>query len=387
MRLSEIAAMVNGRLEGDPSAEIRGVARIEDAGEGEITFLANPKYRKHLGTTGASAVLVPASALPPGSAPAGRMSFVAVADAYAAFLALADHFHPAPARPAPGVDPAARVSPTAVVGPGASIAAFAVVGDGAVVGARTIVSHGAVLGAGASVGEDSHLMENVVVGHGCRLGSRVIVQPGAVIGSDGFGFTPKPDGTYEKIPQRGIVVVGDDVEIGANTTIDRATVGETRILRGAKLDNLIQVGHNVVVGEDTVIVAQAGIAGSTRLGRHCVIAGQVGIIGHLTIAENVTIAAQSGIPKSITEPGSTWFGSPAKEHRRALRIEGALRQLPEILDDVRALKRELGRQEDGSTTATTTPPAAGTPQSKPAKPAKQARKDHHAQDDQDGTSA
>jgi UDP-3-O-[3-hydroxymyristoyl] glucosamine N-acyltransferase len=358
MRLSELAAIVNGRVEGDPSAEIRGVARIEDAGAGEITFLANPKYRKHLETTGATAVLVPASALPPGSAPAGNVSFVAVADAHAAFMALVDLFHPAPARPPAGVDPGARVSPTALIGRDASVGAFAVIGDGCVVGDRTIVSPGAVLGAGSSVGEDSHLMENVVVTHGCRLGRRVTVHPGAVIGSDGFGFAPNSRGAYDKIPQRGIVVIEDDVEIGSNTTIDRATVGETRICRGVKLDNLIHIAHNVVIGEDTVIAAQTGIAGSTRVGRHCIFAGQVGVIGHLTIADNVTIAAQSGVPKSLTEPGTTWFSSPVKEHRRALRIEGALRQLPELIEEVRALKREFGRQEGADAPSPPEPPSS-----------------------------
>jgi UDP-3-O-[3-hydroxymyristoyl] glucosamine N-acyltransferase len=322
-----------------------------------VTFLANPKYRKHLETTRATAILVPASALPPGSGPPGKSSFVAVADPYAAFMALVALFHPEPARPPAGIDPAARVSATAVVGREVSVGAFAVVGDGCVVGDRTIIGPGVVVGAGATIGEDSHLMENVVVRHGCRLGRRVIVHPGAVIGSDGFGFAPKPDGTYDKIPQRGIVVLEDDVDVGANTTIDRATFGETRICRGAKLDNLIQVGHNVVIGEDTVVVAQAGIAGSTRIGRRCVIAGQVGIIGHLTIADNVTIAAQSGISKSITQPGTTWFGSPAKEHRRALRVEGALRQLPELVEEVRALKRILGREEG---------PGAGPPPGPPS---------------------
>lgn len=362
MRLSDLAAKVRGSVDGDPSAEIRGVARIEDAREGDITFLANPKYRKHLESTRATAVLVPASALPGGPPTPGRASLVAVADPYAAFMAIAGIFHPAPPPPPPGIDPRAHVSPGAVVGRGASVGAGAVIGDGCIVGDRTIIAPGAVLGAGVSVGEDSHLMENVVVRDRCRLGNRVIVHPGAVIGSDGFGFAPKPDGTYEKIPQRGIVVLEDDVDVGANTTIDRATFGETRVCRGAKLDNLIQVGHNVVIGEDTVIVAQAGIAGSTRIGRHCVIAGQVGIIGHLTIADNVTIAAQSGVSKSITQPGSTWFGSPAKEHRRALRVEGALRQLPELVEEVRELRRELGKQggTPGPSSAQPPTPSHGT---------------------------
>ena len=345
MRLSEIAAVVSGRVEGDPSAEIRGVARIEDAGEGQITFLANPKYRKHLATTKASAVLVPATELPPGAASGrGRTAFIAVDDPYAAFLALVDLFHPAPAPPPAGIDPSARIGAGAVIGEDCSIGINVVIGEGCVIGDRTVVSHGSVLGAGVSVGEDSHMMENVVIRYGCRIGRRVTVHPGAVIGSDGFGFAPNDRGGYDKIPQRGTVVIEDDADIGANATIDRATVGETRIGRGVKIDNLVHIAHNVVIGGDTVIAAQSGIAGSTKVGRHCVFAGQVGVVGHLTIADNVTVAAQSGVSKSLTETGGTYFASPAKEHRRALRIEGALRQLPELLDEFRALKREIERK-------------------------------------------
>ncbi len=358
MRLSEVAAFVNGRLLGDASAEIRGVAKIEDAGPGQITFLSNPKYRKHLATTRATAVLVADSADLDGASLPGPAAFIAVPDPYAAFMALLDRFHPPPARPAPGVDPSARVSSSATLGADVVIGAGAHVGDGCVIGDRAIVSHGAVLETGVTVGEDSHLMENVVVKWSCRIGRRVTLHPGVVVGSDGFGWTPTSDGRYEKIPQRGIVVLEDDVDVGANTTIDRATVGETRICRGVKLDNLIQIGHNVVIGEDTVVVAQTGIAGSTRIGAHCVIAGQVGIIGHLTIADNVTVAAQSGVSKSITQPGSTWFGSPVKEHRRALRIEGAIRQLPELIEEVRALARDPGPRE-----GTGGPSAPGPPSS------------------------
>ncbi len=349
MRLSEVAAIVQGRLQGDPGADIRGVARIEEAGEGQITFLANPKYRKHLATTRATAVLVSDSPDPgdttgqaraPGS---GATAFIAVRDPYASFMALLDLFHPAPARPAPGVDPTASVSSSAKLGVGVSVGANAVVGDNCVVGDRTIVSHGAILGAFVTVGEDSHLMENVVVKSACRIGRRVTLHPGAVIGSDGFGWAPGSDGKYDKIPQRGIVVLEDDVDVGANTTIDRATIGETRICRGVKLDNLIQIGHNVRIGDDTVIVAQTGIAGSTRIGRQCVIAGQVGIVGHLTIGDRTTLGAQAGISKSLEGGGKVYSSSPALEHRRALRIEAALRQLPELLAEVRALREELDR--------------------------------------------
>ena len=351
MRLSEVAAIVHGRLLGEPSAEIRGVARIEDAGEGQITFLANPKYRKHLSTTRATAVLVSDSGDAAETPPPGGAALLAVRDPYAAFMTLLDLFHPAQTRPAPGINSAARVSPTATIGKDASVGANAVIGDGCVIGDRAVISHGAVIEAGVTVGEDSHLMENVVVKSACRIGRRVTVHPGAVIGSDGFGFAPRSDGAYDKIPQRGIVVIEDDVDVGANTTIDRATIGETRICRGVKLDNLIQVGHNVRIGEDTVIVAQAGIAGSTKVGKHCVIAGQAGIVGHVTIADNVSIGAQAGVSKSLDGVGQTYSSSPAKEHRRALRIEGALRQLPELLAEVRALREKLDRLAGPAATA------------------------------------
>jgi UDP-3-O-[3-hydroxymyristoyl] glucosamine N-acyltransferase len=358
MLLSELAALVGGRLTGDPGAEVRDVARIEEAVEGQVTFLANPKYRRHLATTRATAVLV--SEAGAGGGPPPGPALIAVRDPYAAFMKVLDHFHPLPPGPPPGIDPSARIAPSASIGAGASVGANAVISERCVVGDRAVVSHGAVMEAGSAIGDDTRLMENAVVKGGCRIGRRVAVYPGAVIGSDGFGFAPRGDGTWEKIPQRGIVVIEDDVEIGANCTIDRATLGETRICRGVKLDNLIMVGHNVVIGEDTVIAAQSGIAGSTRIGKHCVIAGQVGIVGHLTIADNVTIGAQSGVSRSLDAAGQTYFSSPAKEHRRALRIEGALRQLPELLEEVRAIRKELDRLTGSAGSGPPQPPD-GTP--------------------------
>jgi UDP-3-O-[3-hydroxymyristoyl] glucosamine N-acyltransferase len=181
----------------------------------------------------------------------------------------------------------------------------------------------------------------VTVGHNCRIGSRVIIHSGVVIGSDGFGFAPKPDGSYEKIPQLGIVVVEDDVEIGANCTIDRATLGETVLKKGVKLDNLIQIAHNVVVGEHTVMASQSGISGSAKVGKHVVIAGQVGIAGHLEIADRSIILGQSGVSKSLKEPGKTYFGTPVKEHRKAQRMEVAFRGLPELVETVKELQRKV----------------------------------------------
>ncbi|HEV8537632.1 MAG TPA: UDP-3-O-(3-hydroxymyristoyl)glucosamine N-acyltransferase, partial [Bacteroidota bacterium] len=204
---------------------------------------------------------------------------------------------------------------------------------------------GSVIGEDVTIGEGSVLYANITIREQCRIGRRAIVHAGAVIGSDGFGFAPKPDGTYEKIPQRGIVVIEDDVEIGANCTIDRATIGETRIRRGVKLDNLIHIAHNVVVGENTVIAAQSGISGSTKIGKNCVLAGQVGIAGHVEIADHVTLGAQSGVSKSIKASGKTYFGYPAQELHQALRIEASLRKLPELASEVRELSRRCAELE------------------------------------------
>jgi UDP-3-O-[3-hydroxymyristoyl] glucosamine N-acyltransferase len=216
-----------------------------------------------------------------------------------------------------------------------------VVGENCRLAENTMLCECVVLGEGVHVGEDTLIYPNVSVREGSRIGARVIIHPGAVIGSDGFGFAPKPDGTYEKIPQLGIVVIEDDVEIGANTTLDRATMGETRIRKGAKLDNLIQVAHNVVIGENTVVAAQTGVSGSTRIGDQCVIAGQVGLVGHIEIADRTTIAAQSGVHKSVSRPGETWFGYPAHPHRQSLRMLGALTQLPDLLTTVRELQKRV----------------------------------------------
>ncbi|MBI3189083.1 MAG: UDP-3-O-(3-hydroxymyristoyl)glucosamine N-acyltransferase, partial [Ignavibacteriales bacterium] len=268
---------------------------------------------------------------------------VRVEDAYRAFLQLIDVFHPQATPLRKGIHPSAVVSSKAIIGNDVAIGACVVIADGCLIGNNVTIHPGVVLGEIVEVGDDSLIYQNVSVREGCKIGKRVIIHPGTTVGSDGFGFAPTPDGSYEKIPQRGIVVIEDDVEVGANCTIDRATIGETRIKRGAKLDNLIQVAHNVVIGENTVVAAQAGISGSTKIGKNCILAGQVGLVGHITLADKTTIGAQSGVAKSVTESGKTMFGSPAKEHRQALRIEGAIRQLPELLLEVRSLRDEVER--------------------------------------------
>lgn len=343
MRLSEIAEIVGGRITGNPDAEIAGLAKIEEAGTGQITFLANPKYRKHVASTAASAILIADGEDPATLGHKPGTSLVQVADPYGSFRKLLDVFLPPPPPPVPGIDRTAVIAPTASVGRNVSIGAYVIVGEKCRIGDGTVVAHGVFLDRGVEIGESTVVLENAVIKAHCRIGQRVLIHPGAVIGSDGFGFTPDASGKYVKIPQRGIVVVEDDVEIGANCTIDRATLGETRIGRGVKLDNLVHVAHNVTIGENTVIAAQSGIAGSTDVGRNCVFAGQVGVVGHVRIADRVTVGAQGGVSRSLTGEGQTYSSSPAKEHHRALRMEGALRQLPDYLTEFRKLRDDLDR--------------------------------------------
>ncbi len=344
MTLGAIARLLNGEISSGEEIEIERLAKIEDACEGEITFFANPKYADYLSKTSATAILisknVEAKELAQRTSP---IHVVRVEDSYRAFLQLIDVFHP-PATPLPiGIHPSAVISPTASLGKNVTIGACVVIGDGCKIGDSSTLHPGVVLGENVEIGDNCLFYQNISVREGCKIGNRVIVHSGTVIGSDGFGFAPTPDGTYEKIPQRGIVVIEDEVEIGANCTIDRATIGETRIKRGAKLDNLIQVAHNVIVGENTVIAAQTGISGSTKVGKNCIFAGQVGLVGHITIADKTTVGAQSGVSKSVTESGKTIFGSPAKEHRQAFRLQGAIQQLPDLLVEVRSLRQEIER--------------------------------------------
>jgi len=346
MRLSEIAALLRGGVVGDADIDIARLAKIEEAESGDITFLANPKYAKHLATTGASAILVGRNAaLNEMSARTKPITLVKVDDPYTSFLRLVEVFYPAAAPLPKGIDPTAVVAKNASIGKNVAIGPRVVVGERCGVGDNVALYPGVVLYDDVKIGSNSVLHANVVVRELCTVGTNVIIHPGTVIGSDGFGFAPKQDGSYEKIPQRGIVVVEDDVEIGANCAIDRATIGETRIRRGSKLDNLIQVAHNVVIGEHTVIAAQTGVSGSTKIGSNCVIAGQVGFAGHLRIADRSTFGAQSGVSRSFLEAGKTYFGYPAKEHHQALRIEGALRQLPELLVEIRDLKKHVEELE------------------------------------------
>jgi UDP-3-O-[3-hydroxymyristoyl] glucosamine N-acyltransferase len=330
--LGEIADWVGGTVVGSPATPIRAVAGIEEAGPGELTFLANPKYRAWLAKTRAGAVL-----LAPGIEARDDLAVVRTENPYAALAKVLVLFDPGAPDLPDGVHPQACVASEAEIAADAAIGPGVVVGRGASVGARTRLIGNSTIGESASVGGDCLLYPGVYVGARCRLGDRVIVQPGAIIGADGFGYAPS-EGGYRKIPQIGIVIVEDDVEIGANACIDRATVGATRIGRGTKIDNLVQVAHNVAIGPGSALAAQAGVAGSTRLGKGVRLGGQAGLVGHLRVGDGASVGAQAGVIGDVAA-GETVSGYPARPHREAMRVEAAMRRLPEL---VRRLKRLVG---------------------------------------------
>jgi len=330
--LGELASILGAHLIGDRGVEIRGVSTLSEAREGELSFLGNPRYRDQATRSRASAILVPEAVEGIDS------NLLVVRDPYAALATLLEIYAPS-APPPRGVDAAAFVDPGANVDPAAWVGPCASVARGARIGARTLLHAGVRVGEGARIGEDCVLMPNVVVRERCVLGSRVVVQPGAVIGSDGFGFASGEDG-YRKVPQVGIVRVEDDVEIGANTTIDRASLGETRIGRGAKLDNLVQIAHNVVVGEHTAMAAQVGVSGSTEIGSHVRMGGQAGITGHVSIGDRATVSAQAGVIGDVPE-GSFVSGFPARDHRVFLRATAETHRLAALRQRVSELETEL----------------------------------------------
>jgi UDP-3-O-[3-hydroxymyristoyl] glucosamine N-acyltransferase len=325
-------------MSGEEDPVVTGVSPIEEAGPGQVTFLANPKYNRVARESKASAIIAK------DRIEGARASFLLSDNPYYTFACVVELFHP-PVRPASGVSPLASVHPGARVGKDASIAPFAVVGRGAGIGDRTALYPGVVVGEGATVGKDCLLYPHVVLYHDVRVGDRVILHAGCVIGSDGFGFAPSREG-FRKIPQVGTVEIGDDVEIGANTTVDRAALGVTRILRGTKLDNLVQVGHNVVIGADTVIAAQAGIAGSCRIGNRVMIGGQAGLAGHLEVEDGVMLGAKCGVADTVrASEGKVWSGIPVMPHPTWLRMSMLLPKLPELFRRVKRL--EEGKNPKG----------------------------------------
>jgi len=330
--LADLAATLGCPFEGDGGLDIVRVATIEQAGPGDLTFLSNMKYAHALASTRATAVIAPAGTEAPCAVIQSAEPYVSLARAAAALAPVE--------RPPGGVHPRADVDPSADVDASASLGAYVVVGPGARIGARAVLHPHVVIGAGATVGPDCVVHAHVSIRERCTLGARVVVQNGAVIGSDGFGFATAADGTHIKIPQAGPVVIEDDVEVGANTTIDRPAVGETRVKAGTKIDNLVQIGHGVVLGRNVLLAAQVGIAGSTKLGDAVTLGGQVGVGGHLTIGDRVKAVGQSGITNSVA-PGAFVSGYPAIDNMEWRRASVVFRRLPEMRKRLRELERRL----------------------------------------------
>ncbi len=332
--LEELCRKVNGQLFGEGGTIIRGAAKIDSASTGEITFLANPRYKQYLSQTRASAIIIDKTTEIDPAIP-----HIRVDDVYYRFLQIFLLFNPQKETLAPGIHSSAVIDPSATLGKGVAVGAHAVIGQNCRIGEKSRIYPGCVIMDNVEIGSGCILYPLVSVRENCRIGNQVIIHNGTVIGSDGFGFAPF-EGQFHKIPQIGRVVIEDEVEIGANCTIDRATMGETIIRRGAKLDNLIQIAHNVEIGEWTVMAALSGISGSTKVGHHVMLGGQVGTVGHITIGNYAQIGAQSGVPKSIPEKEIV-FGSPARPMMRTKRIEAVVNQLPELLKRVQQLEREL----------------------------------------------
>ena len=334
--LRELAEMVGGEVEGDETLVITGVASIQDAQPGQITFVGHPKYLRVLATAKASAVILDHTT-------AADRPAIRVPQPYRAFATLLTLFYPRP-RPLPGSTPPVQVGERVHLGRDVTLFPFVTLSDDVSVGERVILYPGVFVGPGSSIGDDTVIHANVTIYDGVSIGRRVIIHAGAVLGSDGFGYVQDAHGRHQKIPQVGGVRVEDDVEIGANVCIDRATLGETVIRQGTKIDNLVHIAHNVEVGEDTLLLAQVGISGSCRLGKHVTLAGQVGMIDHIEIGDGATVIAQSGIARNV-EPGAVMAGTVALPHRVWRRVQAATPRLPELLRTVAALEQRLAALE------------------------------------------
>jgi UDP-3-O-[3-hydroxymyristoyl] glucosamine N-acyltransferase len=332
---SQIAVLINGKVEGDQNVIVHSFGKIEEAQPGQLTFFSNPKYEDYLYSTHASVIIVnekyelkkPVNA-----------TLIRVEDAYTAFAMLLGKYQEMMNRELTGIQQPCYISTTALYGQSVFIGAFAYLGENVKVGNNTKIFPNAYIGDNTIIGNDCMIYPGVKIYHDCILGNDVIIHAGTVIGSDGFGFAPQADGSFIKIQQIGNVVIEDNVEIGANATIDRATLGSTLIKSGAKLDNLIQIGHNAEIGNNTVIAAQAGVSGSTKIGNHAMIGGQAGIVGHITLADGAKVNAQSGVSKSIKIPNTAVTGSPAHEYTAALRSQALTRKLPELEKRIKELE-------------------------------------------------
>jgi UDP-3-O-[3-hydroxymyristoyl] glucosamine N-acyltransferase len=338
-----IADFLQGNIEGDPGAKVTTVAKIEEANEGTLAFLANPKYTKYLYQTEASIVLINKDFEVTQEV---KPTLIRVDDAYQAFASLLQMYEQSKPQKK-GIDEKVSMAASAEIDENVYLGAFTSIGENVKIGKDVKIFPNCTIGDNAVIGEGTTIQAGVSIYHECKIGARCIIHSGTVVGSDGFGFAPQNSTDYQKIPQVGNVIIEDDVEIGANVTIDRATMGSTIIRKGVKIDNLVQIAHNVEIGENTVIVAQVGIAGSTKIGKNCMFAGQVGIVGHITIGDNVKIAAQSGVSNSVKD-NEILLGSPGINVRDARKSIAIYRQLPKIRNQLIELEKEIEKLKNNS---------------------------------------
>lgn len=338
----QISSLIGGKIEGNAEAVVTSFGKIEEAGAGQLTFLANPKYEDYLYSTSATLVIINESLELKQPVTA---TLIRVPDAYSSFATLLQAYEQLKAGQLQGIQQPAFIAGSATLGSQVFIGAFSYIGENVKIGNHVKIHPQVYIGDNAVIGDHAVLKPGVKISNQCVVGQHVIIHSGTVIGSDGFGFAPQSDGTYKKVPQIGNVIVEDFVEIGSNCTIDRATIGSTIIRKGAKLDNLIQIAHNVEIGENTAIAAQTGVSGSTKVGRNVMIGGQAGIVGHISIADGSRINAQSGVSKSIKQANSVVTGSPASDYTSTLRSQAIFRNLPEIEKRIADLESMLKKME------------------------------------------
>ncbi|MBI3820817.1 MAG: UDP-3-O-(3-hydroxymyristoyl)glucosamine N-acyltransferase [Planctomycetes bacterium] len=342
MKVREIAKLLNGELVGNAELDVNKIAKIEDAGPGCVAFLANPKYIKYLATTQASCLIVSRDQTLEGMM-RPEIAFVIVADARVAFGWMMQHLNPLPEffKQSTAVHPMAVVDPTATLGIGVSIGAYCVISANVRIGDATVVMPGVKIATGTKLGARCVVYPNVVILNDCTIGDRVILQSGCVIGTDGFGFSRNADGSYNKLPHGGTVVIEDDVEIGSNSTIARSALGATRIEKGCKLDCHVHIAHHCNIGENTVFAAQVGVSGSTQIGKRCQFGGQSGVAGHVVVADDMIIGAHAGVMKSFVEPHTTVSGFPARNHVAALRGQANMMKAAAQFHEIKQLRAEL----------------------------------------------
>jgi len=336
--IEEIANWVNGEVVGNSSSEIKSLSKIDESQKGSLSFLANPKYESFLYEADAAAVLVTREFQPK---KAVNSTLIKVENPYLAFAQILEKYHAALFNDVAYIHPLAYIDDTTNVGENVALGAFSHIDKHAKIGENTKIGSQVYVGKHAKIGKNCTIYSGVKIYDYCEIGDNCIVHSGTIVGSDGFGFAPIGNGEFQKIPQTGNVVLQDNVEVGSNCTIDRATIGSTLIKEGAKLDNLIQVAHNVEIGKHTVIAAQTGISGSTKIGDNCMIGGQVGFTGHITIADGSKINAQSGVAKSIKEPNRAWSGSPVRDFRANYKAQAYVNQIPKLIERIKELEAKL----------------------------------------------